>query len=108
MKRRPEHAPAESADPDYPGHWERRRVRHDGRVQFQGWKYFLSEALARESVGLIEVDEDVWQLWFGPVEIALFDAANRELWPLTTLFCYLSVRSNLLPIRPVIHSLRCP
>lgn len=74
--------PKKLTDPEYPGHWERRRVRPDGRVKFQGWKYFLSEALARESVGLVEVDEDVWQIWFGPVEIALFDAVNRELWPL--------------------------
>ncbi len=74
--------PSELADLDYPGHWERRRVRHDGRIKFLGEKYFLSEALARELVGLVEVDEAIWQIWFGPVELALFDAANRVLWPL--------------------------
>ncbi len=36
--------PSELADLDYPGHWERRRVRHDGRIKFLGEKYFLSEA----------------------------------------------------------------
>lgn len=74
--------PSELADLDYPGHWERRRVRHDGRIKFLGKKYFLSEALARELVGLVEVDEAIWQIWFGPVELALFDAANHVLWPL--------------------------
>ncbi len=74
--------PKELLDPEYPGWWERRRVRHDGRVKFRGEKYFLSEALRGELVGLVEVEEDVWQIWFGPVEVALFDAANRELWPL--------------------------
>ena len=74
--------PKRLLDPEYPGWWERRRVRHDGRVKFLGEKYFLSEALRGELVGLVEVEEDVWQIWFGPVEVALFDAANRELWPL--------------------------
>ncbi len=79
--------PRQLADPEYPGHWERRRVRHDGGVKFQGEQYFLSEALAGELVGWVEVEEALWQIWFGPLEIALYDAAHRELWPLGAAAC---------------------
>jgi hypothetical protein len=57
-------------------------VRHDGSVKFQGREYFLSEALRGETTGWVEVEEDIWQIWFGPVEVALYDAAGRTLWPL--------------------------
>jgi hypothetical protein len=74
--------PKQVPEPEYPGHWERRRVRHDGSVKFQGSEYFLSEALSGETTGWVEADEDIWQIWFGPVEVALYDAAERTLWPL--------------------------
>jgi len=41
-------------------------VRKDGRVKFQGRIYFLSEALAGETTGWVEVDEDIWRIGFGP------------------------------------------
>jgi len=74
--------PTQIPEPEYAGHWELRRVRKDGHVKFQGRMYFLSEALAGETTGWVEVDEDIWQIWFGPVEVALYDAAARTLWPL--------------------------
>jgi len=39
----------------------------DGRVKFHGRMYFLSEALAGEITGWVEVDQDIWQIWFGVV-----------------------------------------
>ena len=74
--------PQQIPEPEYPGHWERRRVRHDGSVKFQGQEYFLSEALAGETTGWVEVEEAIWQIWFGLVEVALYDALGRTLWPL--------------------------
>ena len=74
--------PEELADPDYPGHWERRRVKKDGYVRFQGRAHFLSEALAKQLTGWVEVDEGAWEVWFGPVELALFDASQAKLRPL--------------------------
>ncbi len=44
--------------------------------------YFLSEALAGETTAWVEVAENIWQIWFGPVEVALYDASERTLWPL--------------------------
>lgn len=74
--------PKQVPEPDYPGHWEQRRVRRDGSVKFQGEMYFLSEALAGERTGWVEVEEAIWQIWFGPVEVAIYDALSRSLWPI--------------------------
>ena len=71
--------PEAVADPEYPGHWERRRVKRNGYVKFRGQLRFLSEALAGELTGWVEVDEDAWQIWFGPIEVALFDARREEI-----------------------------
>lgn len=74
--------PKQIPEPEYPGHWERRRVRRDGSMKFQGEMYFLSEALAGELTGGVEVQEAIWQVWFGPVEVAIYDALSRSLWPI--------------------------
>lgn len=74
--------PNQVPEPEYPGHWERRRVRRDGSVKFHGSLYFLSEALAGETTGWVEIDEAIWQVWFGPVELAVYDAIDQTLWPL--------------------------
>lgn len=72
--------PARLPDPEYPGHWERRRVRRDGRMKFQGHQRYLSEALAGEVVGLVEVEEERWQVWFCNFAVAVLDMAQGKLW----------------------------
>lgn len=62
--------PERVPDPEYPLYWERRRVRRDGSLKFQGRQPHLSEALAGEAVGLVEVEEELWQIWFCDVQAA--------------------------------------
>jgi hypothetical protein len=52
---------------DYPAHFERRQVRRDGSMKWKGRFVYISEVLAGEPVGLEEIDEDVWSLYFGPL-----------------------------------------
>ena len=59
-----------------------RRVKKDGYVRFQGQAHFLSEALAKELTGWVEVDEGAWEVWCGPVELALCDARKGRIRPL--------------------------
>ncbi len=66
-------------DVEYPGHYEVRRVRTDGRIKWQGEFLFLSEVLVGESVGLEEVDDGIWSLHFGPRRLARFDERDRRL-----------------------------
>ena len=46
-------------------------------MKFQGREYFLSEALSGETTGWVQADENIRQIWFGPVEVAHSDAAER-------------------------------
>ena len=66
--------PERMPDPEYPLHWERCRVRRDGSLNFQGRQPHLSEALAGEAVGLVEVEEELWQSWFCDYKVAVLDA----------------------------------
>jgi putative transposase len=64
---------------EYPGHFEVRRVRSDGRIRWQGQFLFISEVLIGEPVGLEEVDDGIWSLHFASLQLARFDERDRSL-----------------------------
>jgi putative transposase len=77
--------PARIAPIEYPGHFEVRRVSHNGGIRWRhsssvgpnnGWVN-ISHVLAEENVGLEEVDDGIWSVYFGPVLLGRFD--EREL-----------------------------
>ena len=72
--------PEKLCELDYPAYWERRRVHQDGFRKFQGKVCFLSEALVGELVGLVEIDEAIWQVWLGAIEVAVLDVAAGRIW----------------------------
>jgi transposase InsO family protein len=72
----------EVGDLEYPGHFETRRVRSDGLMRIRGIKVYLSEALGNELVGLVEVEDGVWRVMFGSLEVATYDERAREMKPL--------------------------
>jgi putative transposase len=71
--------PSKLPDVEYPGHFEVRSVRPTGDIRWRGCRLFVSEVLARERVGLEEVDDGIWSLYFGPVLLARFDERERKL-----------------------------
>ena len=71
----PDHVP----EVGYPGHYEVRRVRTDGSIKWQGEYLFLSTVLAREPVGLEEIDDGIWSLYFGSLQLGRFDERDRRL-----------------------------
>lgn len=64
---------------EYPGHFEIRRVRRDGTIRWQGEFLFLSETLRGERVGLEEIDDGIWSLFFGRHLLGRFDEREREI-----------------------------
>jgi transposase InsO family protein len=64
---------------EYPGHYEVRSVRHDGLIKWQGDFLFVSGVLAGEPVGLEEIDDGIWSLYFGPLFLARFDERESRL-----------------------------
>jgi len=72
----------EVGDLEYPGHFERRRVRSDGLMRIRGVKVYLSQALGNELVGLLEVEDGRWLVKFGTLELGTYDERSRELKPI--------------------------
>jgi hypothetical protein len=57
----------------YPGHFEVRRVSSVGRIKWGGRAVFLSTVLRHQPVGLEEIQDGVWDLFFGAARLGRFD-----------------------------------
>lgn len=71
--------PETIAAPEYPAHFEKRSVRERGTIRWKTRDIFLSETLRHEWVGMELVDEDRWKIYFGPIELALFDSRTFRM-----------------------------
>jgi transposase InsO family protein len=70
---------------EYPGHLEVRRVSSGGCVAWRGAPVFISETLSGEWVGLEEVEDGVWTLYFATVALARFDECQRCFHPIASI-----------------------
>lgn len=53
----------------YPDHFEVRKVHPNGQIKLHGQLVFLSEVLVGEYVGLEEIDDDIWSIYFSDFEL---------------------------------------
>ena len=64
---------------EYPGHFEVRRVSRNGGIRWKkGWVN-ISTSIIEENVGLEEVDDGVWSLYFGKVLLGRFHEDDLTL-----------------------------
>jgi putative transposase len=63
----------------YPGHFEWRRITHQGELRWKGRRLFLSSVFAGELLGLEEVEDGVWSVYFADQLLARLD---EQLWRL--------------------------
>lgn len=71
--------PAHLPEPDYPGHFEVRRVSNSGEFRLRGNKYTLSQALALEPIGLEEVDDSIWSIYFFDTLLGRLDEQTKRI-----------------------------
>lgn len=64
--RSPRPFPTSIGDPTYPGYYERRRI-DNGYVLWKSTRLFLGRGLDKELVGLVEIDQGCWEIYFGPL-----------------------------------------
>ncbi len=64
---------------EYPDNMLVRRVRSNGQIRWRGQMVFISEVLIGELVGLLETGDGTWDLYFGPVALALWDDRRNSL-----------------------------
>jgi transposase InsO family protein len=63
---------------DYPAHFRVERAYPNGVISFRETQWYLTNCLAGELVGLEEVDDDRWKVYFGPIQLGVLDARNAK------------------------------
>jgi len=58
---------------EYPEGFELRLADESGKIRWKQARCRVGAALAHEVVGLEEVDDGVWRVWFGPMRLGLLD-----------------------------------
>jgi transposase InsO family protein len=81
-RRSPRPYPSRLPPLEYPGHFELRRPNSRGAFRWQGQRLFISEVLHAETVGLEEVDDGLWSIYFGPVLLGRYDERTQDFDPL--------------------------
>ena len=84
--------PSRVSAPEYEVGVTVRKVRSNGEIKWKGDKIYLSEALTGEPVGLVQQDDRLWTIQFGPLVIGLLDDYAR---------CVLHTPTKVLPMYPV-------
>jgi len=64
---------------EYPGHYEVRRVSRNGGVRWNSKWVCVSHVLAEEYVGFDEVDDELWEVFYGPVRLGRFNERNSKI-----------------------------
>lgn len=62
--------PDKPRPPEYSGDFVVRHIGHQGGLHWRGVQIYLTELLASQPVGLRPIDEEEWELFYGPLLIA--------------------------------------
>lgn len=65
--------------PNYPGHFEKRRVSNAGCFRLHSGQIFLSQALNGETIGLEQIDDGLWNILYYDNLLARYDERTRTL-----------------------------
>jgi putative transposase len=71
--------PATPPPPAYPAHFEVRRINQAGSFYFKGQRHFLTEVLIDELVGLTEIEDGLWSIYFYNDELARLDDHTSKI-----------------------------
>jgi transposase InsO family protein len=63
----------------YPDDMQTRRVKGQGDISWKSRHVYLSKTLAGETVGLCQITDDRWDIYFGHIRLAQLDSKNRRL-----------------------------
>jgi transposase InsO family protein len=64
---------------EYPGHFEVRLVSRNSGIRWKRHWVCVTHTLAGEYVGLEEVDDGLWDVYFGPVKLGRLDERRRQI-----------------------------
>lgn len=64
---------------DYPAHFEVRLVSRNGGIRWNSHWVNVSHVLGEEYVGLEEIDDGTWTVYFGPIELGRLDVRTLKI-----------------------------
>lgn len=73
--------PARVPELVYPSGVHLRRISQQGSLKWRTQRTFLSEVLARQTVGLLETEEEFFEVYYGPLLIGWFDGRSQVFAP---------------------------
>jgi putative transposase len=79
LKKCPRPYPRRLLQHDYPGHYEKRSVRPTGEIRWKGGFVFLSQTLASQRVGMVEIADGVWAVYFCHIELGRYDERTGRI-----------------------------
>ncbi len=71
--------PATVAPVSYPGHFETRHVMSNGCVKWGGRVVSVSAVLEHQDIGLEELADGIWAVYFGPLRLGTFDERGGRI-----------------------------
>ena len=74
--------PGKLASIDYPEHYKTRHIHRGGGLKWQNKEVYFSSALAGEYVGLTEVDNGIWRIYFSFYPVCNLDERTFSFKPL--------------------------
>lgn len=69
--------PRRLPDMEYPNYYETRQVRYNGLINLRNKQIYISNLLHHETIGLEEVDDGIWSVYFGPIKIGAFNERQK-------------------------------
>lgn len=67
---------------DYDQEYEVRQVRHNGEIKWQGKLLYLSQVLVGDKVGLKQIDDDHWEIYYCSQLLGIVSARENKIVPL--------------------------
>jgi hypothetical protein len=61
---------------EYPAHVRISLVNHNGIIYHQGHRVYIAGLLKGERVGVEEIDDGVWDVYFGPIKLGYFEKSQ--------------------------------
>ncbi len=64
-------------DVEYPSHFRVEKSYPNGVISLGQTQWYISGCLRSEFIGLEEIDDDVWKVYFGPIALGVLDGQNE-------------------------------
>jgi len=71
--------PRKLPEVSYPDSYELRRVGYSGHIKWRNRTVYITEVLTGEVVGLTLVDDELWDVYFGPIRLGALNMRRLDL-----------------------------